>query len=100
MKNNRKKTLTLGAYKLVELARIEGVHRNTVDNRKAAGKYVEIAMRSPSGKVSTRYLTAEASAAILAVFSEKPGPSDLFPEVPRPPGTPDVGYLARSADET
>ena len=84
--------LKLGAYKLREIARIEGVHYQTVLERKKRGVYVAVVTRSgKEAKESYRYLTAEASNAFRAIFASLGDPASVFcPEIPPEPEKPEA----------
>jgi hypothetical protein len=72
MKSSKTSTGTpvvLCAYKLKDLAHMEGVHYQTVLARKARGYYVRVQIKSlKTGKSSLRYLDAQSSKLILAAL--------------------------------
>ncbi len=79
--------IKIGAYKLKEIALIEGIHYQTVLERKRQGMYVAIVTRpgvsgTDDRKESYRYLTAEASNAFRAIIASF-GSGEVFcPDVP------------------
>lgn len=93
---NISEQIKLGAYKLKEIALIEGIHYQTVLERKKRGVYVAVAIRSgksgkENGKEAYRYLTAEASNAFRAIFATlgSEESSKFCPDVP----TTDTGQV-------
>lgn len=85
-KRPRRKALRLGAFKLKEIARMEGIHYQTALYRAKKGAYVRVVIRTgESGKEAFRYLTAEGSKLVLDALAalQKIGLApDLCPEVP------------------
>lgn len=59
------------AYKLSEIAAIEGKHYQTILKRNKRGEYVPIVLTSGKDQKTTyRYLTKEASVAFRAIFPQ------------------------------
>lgn len=81
MNNRFQQTITkpkIRAYKLSEIAKIEGKHYQTIIQRNKRGLYVPIVLTSGTGKnekTTYRYLTKDASDAFRAIF---PKGSSIF----------------------
>ena len=91
-RRGRSKPLRLGAFKLKELARLEGIHYQTALYRAKKGAYVRVVIRTgESGKEAFRYLTAEGSRILLdalAALLRAGIVPDLCPAVPPPQESP------------